>query len=231
MWFIGCPFGNYLKLNGLISVNGSFTIEPRDGLLLQILKTLRYSFKHGGWINKIGLRNPGIDAAITNWNKNEIYSVAIIKRQDIAKLVEKVPKDMNLEVNVSCPNVDKDSEGLDLSGFVNQERKWCIIKLSPMCDAITLDNYYKQGFRQFHCCNTIPVKEGGLSGKAIMPYSLNLISHIRAHYPDAEIIGGGGIETIEDVEVYREAGANHFSISSVCFTPWKLFNLIRLKID
>ena len=101
MWFIGCPFGNYLKLNGLISVNGSFTIEPRDGLLLQILKTLRYSFKHGGWINKIGLRNPGIDAAITNWNKNEIYSVAIIKRQDIAKLVEKVPKDMNIYTDLT----------------------------------------------------------------------------------------------------------------------------------
>jgi len=34
-----------------------------------------------------------------------------------------------------------------------------------------VNNYYKQGFRQFHCSNTIPVKEGGLSGTAIIPYT------------------------------------------------------------
>jgi hypothetical protein len=28
---------------------------------MQILKTLRYSFVHSGWVNKIGLRNKGID--------------------------------------------------------------------------------------------------------------------------------------------------------------------------
>ena len=48
MIFIGPPFGNYVKLDNTVSIKGSFTLEPRSGLFMQILKTLRYSFVHGG---------------------------------------------------------------------------------------------------------------------------------------------------------------------------------------
>ena len=61
MLFIGPPFGNYVSLPNTTSIKGSFTLEPRSGLFSQIIKTLRYSFQDKGWINKIGLRNPGID--------------------------------------------------------------------------------------------------------------------------------------------------------------------------
>ena len=66
MFFISPPFGNYINLPHTTSIKGSYALEPRSGLLPQILKTLRYSFQHNGWINKIGLRNPGIDYAIKN---------------------------------------------------------------------------------------------------------------------------------------------------------------------
>ena len=46
------------------SITGSYTLNKRDGLFMQVIKTFRYSFEYGGWINKIGLRNPGIDYAI-----------------------------------------------------------------------------------------------------------------------------------------------------------------------
>ena len=54
--FISPPFGNYIpfftkKSRGdnkeninFIPIKGSFTLEPREGLLIQIIKTLRYSF-------------------------------------------------------------------------------------------------------------------------------------------------------------------------------------------
>ena len=56
MLFISPPFGNYINLPFTTSIHGSFTNETREGLLKQILKTLRYSFENKVWINKIGLR-------------------------------------------------------------------------------------------------------------------------------------------------------------------------------
>ena len=67
--FISPPFGNYISLPNIISITGSYTIEPRTGLFEQILKTFRYSFEYNGWVNKIGLRNKGIDYAINNHKK------------------------------------------------------------------------------------------------------------------------------------------------------------------
>ena len=89
MIFINPPFGNYFSFENTISIKGSYTLEPRNGLVMQILKTLRYSFEHSGWINKIGLRNPGIDYALKNYDKKTIISVAILNKEDISKLIKK----------------------------------------------------------------------------------------------------------------------------------------------
>ena len=98
--FISPPFGNYFtdwrlsnklvnNIDGnncyteFIPVKGSFTLEPRDGLILQIIKTLRYSFTYKGWVNKIGLRNKGIDYAISKYNSGSydrcVVSIAVLK--------------------------------------------------------------------------------------------------------------------------------------------------------
>jgi len=68
MLFISPPFGNYIHLPQTKSIKGSYTLEPRDGLFLQILKTLRFSFDKNGWVNKIGLRNKGLQYGIDNYN-------------------------------------------------------------------------------------------------------------------------------------------------------------------
>ena len=130
--FISPPFGNYISLPKTMSIKGSYTYEPRSGLFLQIIKTLRYSFKQGGWINKIGLRNKGVDYAIENYNpKRDIISIAILKKSEINKFLEKIPNDMNLELNISCPNINKHLICNNLQKFLNNKREWCIIKLSP----------------------------------------------------------------------------------------------------
>ena len=64
--FIAAPFGNYIKTSNTISVTGSWTIEKRKGRIKQIVKTLRYTKR--GWVNKIGLRNPGIDYFNCKWS-------------------------------------------------------------------------------------------------------------------------------------------------------------------
>ena len=82
MFFVSPPFSNYLNLPKLNQIKGSYTLEPRDGLILQILKTLRFDFNNNGWVNKIGLRNKGIDYAIKNYN-GEIVSIAILNKKEI----------------------------------------------------------------------------------------------------------------------------------------------------
>ena len=237
MFFIGPPFGNYIKLDNLIPIRGSFTLEPRSGLILQILKTLRYNFEYKDWTNKIGLRNKGIDYAIKTWTKGEIISVAILNPSDITPLLEKIPKNMDIELNISCPNVAESAHNMEtrlslsksLSRFINPSRDWCIIKLSPICNTNEIDAFYKDGFRQFHCSNTVPVKEGGLSGKAIIPYNEKLIKYIKTNYNDCEVIGGGGIKTWNMVESYSLMGADHFAVSTVAFCPY-LFGILYWNI-
>jgi dihydroorotate dehydrogenase len=221
MLFISPPFGNYINLQNTKSIKGSFTLHSKNGLLLQILKTLRYSFEKQGWINQIGLRNKGIDWAIKKYkfDKQAIVSIAIMNRNEIDILNKKIPNNMDLELNISCPNVKNNLIHDDLYKFLNSERKWCSIKLSPLTDISLIDKYYKQGFKKFHCCNTLPTKYGGLSGISIQQYSFKLIEEIKTKYSDVEIIGGGGITTIDDIDKYNKYGATHYSISSLMFNP------------
>ena len=108
-------------------------------LILQIIKTLRYDFNNKGWINKIGLRNKGIDWAIKTYDKNSIVSIAILEHKEIDILNKKIPKKMDLELNISCPNVKNNLIHDDLYKFLNKEREWCCIKLSPVTE-ISLDD-------------------------------------------------------------------------------------------
>jgi dihydroorotate dehydrogenase len=242
--FISPPFGNYLNLPNTIPIRGSFTLHPRNGLFMQILKTLRYDFENNCWRNKIGLRNPGIEVAISKYyikkkeidNKNNnmktIVSIAILNKDEITPLNEIVPRDCNIELNVSCPNVDEEKEDnfktivyKELGVFYDVQRKWCIVKLSPHDTIKQVDTLYKQGFRQFHCSNTLPKEDGsgGLSGHILRPYTSKLVKTIKNKYPDTEIIAGGGIRNYQDIASYKQYGANHFSISSLCFNPFMFY--------
>lgn len=219
--FISPPFGNYIHLPYTKSIKGSYTCEPRDGLFMQIMKTLRYSNKEGGWVNKIGLRNKGIDYGIKKYNhERDILSIAILTFEDIPIFSQKIPKNMNIEINVSCPNLNKTLINSGLSVFVNPEREYCILKLSPLTTLGQIDMYYKAGFRQFHCSNTLPVLNGGMSGPILISYTTELTKKIKNRYSDTEVICGGGIRSMEILKHYKTCGADHYSVSSLCFNPF-----------
>ena len=110
---------------------------------------------------------------------------------------------------------------LYLQHFLNKQREWCIIKLSPLTDIKLEDKYYEYGFRQFHCSNTLPVENGGLSGVSLISYTSKLIKQIKDKYPDTEIIAGGGIKSIETIKYYNNCGAIHYSISTGILNPFK----------
>lgn len=219
MLFISPPFGNYIYLPKTTPIRGSFTLKERSGKWSQIFKTLRYIPKLNGWVNKIGLRNPGIDYAIRTYKKGEIISIAIMEEKEIKPIVDKIPEDMDIELNVSCPNTDKHMINKGLKVFLNKKRNWCIVKLPPIDYQEDFDRYYNEGFRQFHLSNTLPTKYGGLSGPSLKPYTKKNIQYIRKFYPKCIIIAGGGIHSIKDIDEYKNSGADHFSVSSLCFNP------------
>ena len=226
MIFISPPFGNYIHLPNTVPIRGSFTLNERPGKWGQILKTLRYIPHLNGWVNKIGLRNPGIDYAIKTYRKGQIISIAIMDQKEIKPIVDKIPDDMDIELNVSCPNTDKHMINKGLKVFLNKKRDWCIIKLPPINYQEDFDRYYNEGFRQFHLSNTLPTKYGGLSGPLLKPYTKKNIQYIRKFYPDCIIIAGGGIRSIKDIDEYKNSGANHFSVSTLFFHPFKTFSFI-----
>lgn len=223
MFFISPPFGNYIGTPYTRSIRGSFTLHNRPGLISQIYKTLYYSQMNKGWVNKIGLRNKGFDYALKcyKYDKNSIYSIAILEEEEVEKFIEKVPEEMNLEINLSCPNTSKHMIRGNIGRFINNKREFCIAKLSPFETKESINKLYVMGFRQFHCCNTLPTHKGGLSGKTLIPYSFKLIKHIKSEYPDCEVIGGGGIDSKEILDRYKMVGSDHFSLSTVFFNPYK----------
>ena len=218
MLFISPPFGNYINLQKTTPIRGSFTLNERPGKWMQILKTLRY-IPGVGWINKIGLRNPGIDYAVNTYKKGEIISIAIMNKNEIKPILDKIPEDMDIELNISCPNTEKHMISNGLKPFINNKRNWCIVKLSPLEKCLTIQDLYDDGFRQFHASNTLPTEKGGISGKTLKPHTIGLIRYIKNNWNDTVVIAGGGIRSMKDVEEYRKAGADHFSVSSLCFNP------------
>ena len=231
--FIAAPFGNYLSFDNTISVTGTWTLQHRAGVMKRLWKiasTLRYNSKLKGWVNALGLPNEGIDVGLQKTFPDQILSIAGIERDDWIQLESKIPEDQSIELNLSCPNVSERTVWNDLPVFfLGDKRKWCIAKVSPLITPEQLAFLIEEvGFTQLHLCNTLPVMRGGLSGRILRPYVLEHIDLIRETWGDSvEIIAGGGIDSFNSAYDYLSAGANHLSLGSVCFNPWKTRTLIR----
>ena len=217
--------------------------EYLGSLCGQFIRTFRYNFHHGGWVNKIGLRNRGIIYALNTYYtpykeqqipQKNIISVAIMDENEIEELNQIIPRDCNIELNVSCPNVNKPDDYKTsvyqkLHLFVNEQRKWCIVKVSLKDKMEQIDAIVDAGITQIHTTNTWPMEDesGGLSGPFLREKNLPFIRQIRQKYPNLTIIGGGGIRDIDNVEEYEKAGANHFAISTIILNPVLFYCLYR----
>ena len=230
--FISAPFGNYINSEQTISVHGTFTRNPRGNRLWSVLKSLRYDRQLGGWVNKLGLPNPGLRAGLERHIRGEVLSIAETKRGDFQKMNNTIPLNQSLEINFSCPNLKKRLPLDGASIFTKvKSREWCIAKLSPLTDGDELEFVIEHlGFKQIHLSNTLPLPNGrgGLSGATLKPYTLELIDLVRERWGDSvTVIAGGGVTDFSGVMDYLLAGANHVSLGSVCFNPFKLRKLLK----
>ena len=73
----------------------------------------------------------------------------------------------------------------------------------------------------------MPTTDGGMSGRRLRPYVINLCTVIKTLSKSAEIIAGGGIYELNDITHYKNFGATGFSLGTVCFNPVKFYSLIK----
>ena len=234
-FFIAAPFGNYIKPKGTIPVTGTYTLYPRGNRLWSVLGTLRYSRSLGGWTNRLQLPNPGVKVGLDRQIRGEVLSIAEVQRGDFKELVQIIPVNQSVELNLSCPNLGNALPWDSARVFTQTNvRKWCIAKLSPLTTPEQLSYLIDDlGFTQLHFSNTLPWRgAGGLSGHVLRPYTLELIRLVRENWGDAvTIIAGGGVSDFGAVYEYLNEGANHVSLGSVCFNPFKLRKILKGRYD
>lgn len=231
---ISAPFGNYVRPRGATPTLGTFTAEARPGRVWRVVRTVRRSRRLGAWVNNIGLRNPGIEWLVRRVARgredlsDKIVSVHGFDDGQWGSLVGRAHElgAMAVELNMSCPNVGE--VGWDSGVFERAVGVWgdgsrVIVKLPPVRYAEMARAALAAGVRAFHCCNTLPVPGGGMSGKPLMPLSLRCIEDVlglaESERDGLVTIGGGGITGEEDIDAYARAGATHVAIGTRVMHP------------
>jgi len=242
---ISAPFGNYYNLFGFKNVTytlGTFTARPRGWLdkpygnrWARLLWTVRYSRSTGGWINKLGLKNPGIGWLCNNRKidvSDKIVSIYGETLQDWLILLNciKSIRPLACELNLSCPNIKTSNIEISALRTAQETGVPIIVKIPPVFYEPIVDICYSIGIKTFHCCNTLPTPYGGISGKPLIKISQGVVKHLRYKYPDIRIIGGGGITEKQDAFDYMNAGANYIALGTMLFNPLNWFKIKNLLL-
>jgi dihydroorotate dehydrogenase (NAD+) catalytic subunit len=240
----GLEYTEFLNLNDLggFSTKG-LSINPKIGNPVpRVIET------SSGMLNAIGLENIGLQKFICDkLPQLKIYKTRIIvnffgdtikQYVEMASELSKEERIDALEMNVSCPNVEKgglqfSSDPIVLRQVVEATRKvtdkFLIVKLSPNVTDITLlaKAAENAGADALSVCNTfvgmkvdlergkpyLANRTGGLSGPAIKPLALNLVYQaVRA--VKIPVIGIGGISNSEDALEFLKVGAKAVQIGT-----------------
>ncbi|MFC6182301.1 dihydroorotate dehydrogenase [Lactiplantibacillus daowaiensis] len=206
-----------------------------------------------GWLNAIGLKNPGIDVVLSEklpWLATHYPNLPIVgsvagntfdEYVAVAAKMATAPNVKLLEINISCPNVEKGglAFGTDPAMVENLTReivmavdKPVFMKLTPnVTDIVPIAAAAEAGGASgLTMINTLtgmgidlktrqPILAhgtGGLSGKAIHPLAVRMIHDVRQQ-TKLPIIGVGGVFTPEDVLEFYLAGANAVEVGAATY--------------
>jgi dihydroorotate dehydrogenase (NAD+) catalytic subunit len=252
----GPEYGNLFDLNRLGAVvTKTITLQPKEGN-----PPPRLYETPSGLLNSIGLQNPGLEYFVNHSLPQylELLSqdgadvtplivsfsgASISEFVDIMIRLESVDGIAGYEINVSCPNVEKEglSFGVDARAVYeltkelkkNQKSmRELIIKLSPNvtdiveiaraadeggCDSLALINTLL-GMAIDWRSGKVHLKKGfgGLSGPAIKPVALYNVYRV-AKAIDIPILAMGGITTWQDALEFFYAGARVVAIGTANF--------------
>lgn len=205
---------------------GSLTPKENKGNKSNIKR-----FDHS-MVNNLGLPNIGIDKAIPKLQKANpkipilinISPLSDSTFQDIQNSIDKIEKYANnsysaIVLNLFCPNIRCDTDKMDLIKV--KSSKPIFIKLSPDLSYNQLSQIVisaiEYNIKGYVLTNSLPVQNGGLSGKRLKDFSdasIRIINKLKTE--DQIIIGCGGIETKEDILEKINLGADYVEI----LTSW-----------
>jgi dihydroorotate dehydrogenase (NAD+) catalytic subunit len=197
----------------------------------------------GGFLNAFGWCNVGIDAYLRDYyprtrDQRTIISLGGFSAEEFGTLVDKVNAAVPagdiaaVEFNVSCHNVNFDFSTIlqaVLDEAVPRSNHPVILKLSPDYDYLhNAQQAAKAGVSALTAINTVKAlrldprtgtpwlanRYGGLSGRAIKPIGLRVVSELREAGVTLPIIATGGIRTTADCREYFWAGADAVSLGS-----------------
>ncbi|MFC1752128.1 dihydroorotate dehydrogenase [Thermoproteota archaeon] len=221
------------------------TLEPKDGNPLP-----RLAETPSGLLNAIGLQNPGIHAVIKDklpllqgYKTPLILNIAgknMEEYETLAKIIGLNPMIHALEVNLSCPNVEKVMDmGTNpawIESIIKKIKTHCslpvIAKITPNvtditslalaaenggADAVSLINtLLGMAFDTKTQAPVLANKMGGLSGPAIKPIAVRMVYQVRQK-TKLPIIGMGGIMTLNDIFEFFCAGADAVQLGTANF--------------
>lgn len=237
-------------------VSKSISLSPLDGYKGPTVVSLGEK----GYLNAVGLANPGSDVFAHEIMNNQIPLIVSIvgsSQSDFPKLISKFDK-LNIlgyEINLSCPHVAKMGmevgDDLDLVTKIiktikSKTKKPVIVKVGiGNTDVLKLASKIQEsGADAITAINTIramainvetgmPIlsnKVGGLSGIPLKPIGVRCVFEITKKV-NIPVIGCGGIFTWEDAVEYILAGATAIELGSVIgFEGLNAFNEIKLGI-
>lgn len=243
----GREYNDFYDINklGALATKG-LTLLPKQGN-----PPPRIHETPAGMLNSVGLENPGIQKFIQEeWPHLSKLTIPIIANidgdtvEDYHKIAKKLSILANLaalEVNISCPNVEKGGlafgqepeSAFEVIKAVREATELPIIaKLSPNvthiqtiaeavvsagADAISLINTLLGMAIDIH--NQRPVFHrnfAGLSGPAVKPVALRMVWEVHEAV-NVPIIGMGGITTWQDAVEFILAGASAVAVGTANF--------------
>jgi dihydroorotate dehydrogenase (NAD+) catalytic subunit len=250
----GVEFARRMDLSGLGAlVCKGTTRHPRTGN-----PPLRMVETAAGVLNSIGLQNVGVEGVIrekapiwATWTVPVLVNVSgtsLEEYVDIAALLDGVPGIAGIELNISCPNVERGgvlfSSDPQLTNQVTRAARAAtglplVVKLSPNvgdirsiaaaaedggADAVSLINtLYGMSIHTGRRTPELANVSGGLSGPAIKPHALYLVYQV-AQEVSIPVIGIGGIMSHLDAVEFLLAGATAIEVATALLvdpTCWR----------
>jgi dihydroorotate dehydrogenase (NAD+) catalytic subunit len=226
---------------GHFTTRDDYRLPELPGLLRRYRTVLRGT--DGGWLNAFGWCNVGIEAYLRDYyprtrDQRVIISLGGFSAAEFVTLVDRVNAAVPagdiaaVEFNVSCHNVNFDFSAIlaeVLAEAVPRSNHPVILKLSPDYDYLrNAEQAARAGVSALTAINTVKAlrldprtgtpwlanRYGGLSGRAIKPIGLRVVSELRDAGVTLPIIATGGARTVDDCREYFWAGADAVSLGS-----------------
>ena len=247
-------FGSGVEMSQLVElrkigavVTKSVTPQPVRGL-----PPPRMVETPSGMLNAIGLQNPGVEAFvekdgpfIAQAGVPVIVSIAGRSVQEFAEVavrVSKIPGVAGIEVNISCPNVERRNEVFACDPQAAGEVIGTVTRMThlPVFAKLTADvtelvevaqSCVRAGAHGLSLINTllgmaIDVETfrprlggttGGLSGPAIRAVAVRCVFQVARALPEVPLLGIGGIEDAGSAVEFLLAGATAVQVGTANF--------------